>query len=218
MKIQYRGRVQDGRFLLTATPDSQDATPTFNELSFDWDPVFKNDDILSVAAVLAFGAQCSGPLTLPRHVSPEVAQAIEEFISPVWVSVSPITFEPRANPMATGRLKVTSDLSKWKLESSTFGEQRVESLAVLPASQFSGFITSPDGVIVASNAQEMAALGQPANYVLPFIAVAALYAETLHCYTIELESDLAGKIDAETFRSVQKLLLSCRLSLVMPGL
>lgn len=214
MELTYSGRTQTGRFSVLCSPGPQDGIPPLSELHFDWDMPQIHDDAMSVASVLTFGRFASGPLSLPRKVSPEVASAIERFLAPSWVSVSPIEFEPRANSVTSGALYVTGRLENWHTVPSITGEPRNESLVVLSSSDFTGYLVSSDGLIMSSNAPVLARMMEKEDSALPYLAIATLFAESFHADTIVLEDDLSAMIGHREFVRAQDLMQSCRLSLL----
>lgn len=214
MELIYAGRSQNGRYSITCNPESQDGIPPIAELHFDWDVPQIHDDAMSVASVLAFGRYASGPLKLPKKVSPEVASAIERFLEPSWVSISPIEFEPRANAITTGSLFVTGKLENWHSVKSVTGEPRNESLVVLPSSEFAGFLVSADGLIISSNAPVLASLAKRDEFVFPYLALATLFAEAFHARTVVLDEDLSAEIGEKEFTKAKGLMQSCRISLL----
>lgn len=214
MRLSPIGREQTGRYKIQAVVEPQDAVPPVDCLTFDLDPLTIHDDVVSVASVLAFGDYVSGNLSLPKKVAPEVARAIENFLEPVWVSVSPIEFEPRANSVVSSRLIVSAKLSDWHSTESVWGAPRNESLTILPAAEFSGFLASTDGLIVASNAAILSHMGRDSLRVFPYLAVAAIYSESFHANTLVLDEELSAQIDDSEFERARSLLHSCRLSLL----
>lgn len=213
MELIYSGRSQNGRFSITCKPEAQDGVPPLSELHFDWDIPLVHDDAMAVASVLAFGTYASGPLKLPKKVSPEVASAIESFLAPTWVSVSPVEFEPRANAITTGVLYVSSQIERWHRVPSETGMPRNESLVVLPASEFTGFLVSTDGLILASNGPVLSELVAPRQFVYPYLSLATLFAESFHADTVILDDDLSERIDDAEFARARDLMQSCRISL-----
>lgn len=213
MKIEWESRRSDGRFAIHATSEDYDATPSIQSLFLDKDPLIVQDELLSIASVLAFGEYTSGNLSLPRKVSPEVAIAIEEFLSPTWVSVSPINFEPRANSTGECVLVLTSELARWGKTPSQWGQPRNSTFVVLPSSEFTGFLYSPEGMMIGSNANMLAAFGAPEHFVRPYLAMALLFAETYHAKEVKLDSDLAKKVSPKEFARLKKLVASGKIAL-----
>lgn len=213
MELIYTGRSQNGRFSITCKPEAQDGVPPLSELNFDWDIPLVHDDAMSVSSVLAFGSYASGPIKLPKKVSPEVASAIEAFLAPTWVSVSPVEFEPRANAITSGTLYVSGTLERWHRIPSETGMPRNESLVVLPSSEFTGFLASTDGLILASNGPVLSKMVTTSHYVYPYLSLATLFAESFHADTVILDEDLSDRIGVEEFERARNLMQSCRISL-----
>lgn len=211
MKFELTGRLPDGRFGIKATPQEYDGVPVIDTLTFDREPLFLHDDLVSVASILAFGEYCSGSLSLPRRTSPEVVKAIEEYLNPIWVSVSPVEFEPRANPQGDGVLLMENNLRRFGEFRSEWGRPRNSTLCIVPASQFGGAIASADGLIMASNAAIMGSFATSATSTNAELAVALLFAETFRAGTILLGPSY--NIDDYQFNRLYKLLFSCKISL-----
>lgn len=211
MKIEWTGRLADGRFGISATPQEYDGIPTIDTLTFDREPLSVHDDVVSVASILAFGEYCSGSLSLPRRTSPEVVKAIEEYLDPVWVSISPVEFESRANPQGEGVLLLDNDMRNFGSFASEWGEPRNSTLCVVPASEFGGAIASPDGMILASNASTLGAFTNPGFSLCPELAVALLFAESFRAGTISLGPNY--DLEDDQFYRLYKLLFSCKITL-----
>lgn len=217
MKLTWDGRGTDGRFRLRAEPEEYDGCPPIAELLLEHDPLLVHDDVLSVASVLVFGEYCSGGVRLPRKVSPEVAAAIERFLSPAWVQISPVEFAPRANPTGNGTLVLTKDMTGMKPRSH-WGESRISTLVSLDSQDFSGTLVSTHGLITNSNASTIAALGRDASGVLVHLAVALIYSETLFASTIVLANDLVCEANRNEIDRAAKLLESCKMNLLVEGM
>lgn len=211
MKIYWNGRTHDGRYEMKAEPGEYDGIPPISSFLLDKEPLFYNDDIMSVASVLLFGEYTSGWLSTPRKVSPEVAEAIQTYLHPTWVGVSPVEFEPRANPSGEGTLLVTNRISMWGRKVSKWGEPRTSTICVLPASEFAGGLASPNGLFVASNAHLLGMMSVRQSPLLPSLAAALLFCETFRASSIMLEPE--DDLSEEEFRKVRDLLASCKISL-----
>lgn len=212
MKLEWNGRTSDGRYSLTANPLDYDGWPVINTLYADWSPLTVHDDLMAVASILTFSSYLSGQVILPRKVSPEVAQGIQEFLSPTWVSVSPIEFEPRANPVADGQLVVTNRFEDWERFPSQLGKPRTSTLVVRKSSEFAGAISSSHGAILSSNAEEIGAVNRGCS-AFPLIAVSLIYAETYHASGLMLTPSISDLMNEREFLSAQKLLQTCKVGL-----
>lgn len=210
MKLQWVGRTNEGRFALSAEGEAYDATPPVAQLIMDKDPLIIHDDILCVVSVLLYGSYISGPVSLPRRASVEVAQAIERFVAPAWTSVSPVEPEPRANPVGEGDIVLSWGELPREVQLSEWGKPRVTRLHISPAGQYAGWLLSMDMMIVASNAFLHSAMGDQLA-ALPYVAMAALFAETFRANTIVLPANHG--LDEATFARASDLLASCKLNL-----
>lgn len=214
MKLEWNGRTVSGRYSLTAIPTDYDGAPEIDTLYLDWSPLTLHDDLLAVASILSFSTYFSGQIVLPRRVSPEVAQGIQEFLAPTWTSISPIEFEPRANPIAEGNLLVTTEFTDWGRVPSQLGKPRTSSLIVRKASEFAGVISSSHGAIVSSNAEEMGCVNRGCG-AFPLIAVALIYAETYHASNLILAPSVHELMTEVQMSAVRKLLQTCKVGLSM---
>lgn len=213
MRLIWDGRGSDGRLRLRAEPEMYDGCPPVPELLLEHDPLMVHDDVLAVAAILVFGEYCSGSVSLPRKVSPEVAFAIEKFLSPVWVQNSPVEYSPRANPTGNGKLVLSKDIRAMKPRSQ-WGKDRVSTLVVLDSQDFAGTLVSTHGLVTNSNASTITALRREGRGVLAHLAVALIYSETLFASTIVLADDLATEVSDDEVKRVAALLASCKMNLV----
>lgn len=204
--------MSDGRYGLMATPEDYDGVPSIDMLTFDRDPLVVHDDIVSVASILAFGEFCGGPIQLPRKTSPEVVRAIEHYLEPIWISASPVEFESRANPKGEGTLLLDSNLSVFGNFESEWGKPRNSTLCVVPSSEFSGSVSSSNGMILASNAPIMGALSPRESSIGAELAVGLLFAESFQAGTIRLGNTY--NVADSIFLRLQKLLYSCKINLL----
>lgn len=212
MHLIWNGRINDGRYQLSAKPAEYDGIPPISEFYVDHEPTFYNDDILAVSSVLLFGEYCSGSINLPRKVSPEVAAAIERFLAPVWVSISPIEFQPRANPQGTGSVVLTDSIRSWGKYSSEWGKPRTTNICVLPSSEFSGYLASPKGLLIGSNGPNLGQLSRRSSGTYGAIATALLFCESLRAQSIVLDENLDDLSDNE-LNHLSDLLKSCKIVL-----
>lgn len=216
MKLTWQGRGSDGRYRLNADPDTYDGYPPVSELLLEHDPLIVHDDVLAVASILVFGEYCSGGVSLPRKVSPEVAVAIEQYLSPVWVQPSPVEFVPRANPTGDGALFLTRNIAEMKPR-SVWGERRVSTLVSLDAHDFSGTLVSTHGIITNSNASAIAAFSGGGNRISAHLAVGLIYSESFFAGTIVLAEDIAREASRGEIDRARRLLSSCKINLVLDG-
>lgn len=212
MKLGWLGRNTVGRYEVTATPAEYDSFPPISRLLMDQAPALHHDDLLAVASFIAFAEYCSGSIEFPRYTSPEVAEAVQNFMDPIWVSVSPVTFEPRANPLGEASIYLTRDMSDWDTQTSRFDEPRVNTLCVVSASVYAGHLASSSGIILSSNAQIIDSASRIEGSCRATIAVALLYCATFRASTIRLSQSLS--MPEDEFDALRSLLRSCKISLV----
>lgn len=211
MKITWESNGSDGRLRIEAQPETYDGHPPIPTFYLEKQPLLVHDDVLAVAGVLLFGEYCSGNLTLPRKVSPEVAKAIQNFCDPGWVSVVPVELEPRRNPLGDGILYLSEALVDMKPRSE-WGNPRVSTLVSLDAEEFSGTLFSHHGLVTNSNARAISKFSQNSR-VFAQVAVALIYAETFFATTVHLSPRLADQISSDEERKLRELLASCKYSL-----
>lgn len=212
MKIGWGSRGTDGRLRLEAWAGPYDGQPPMNILFLESEPLYVHDDVLAVASALLFGQYSGGEFHLPRQVSPEVARAIEVYCQPAWIKVSPLNFEPRANPSGDGQLFLTDSLDDL-IPRSSWGEPRISTLVSLPSSEFSGALISSNGLVVNSNASLLGKFRGPDAILSAHLAVSLLYAETFFAKRILISKDLLHGVSDEHFFSVQTLIQSCKISI-----
>lgn len=210
MKITWNGREVTGRFSLTAIPESYDGVPAIDKIYFDRDMPIINNDVLGVAATLMFGSLCEGGLTLPRDVSPEAANAIEDFLKPAKVRVTNVQYDPFAISNGAGFLYLDLD-EKSKLPiPNIVGQHRVTLVTILDSAKYSGAITSLEGVALATNASIVGRMSSSADF-YPALGVALLFAESLRARTIIIEDEYLQ--DETLRRELSSLLSGCKLVL-----
>lgn len=217
MKFEWNDRTTDGRYSLTAKPTDYDGCPVIDSLNVDWSPLTLHDDLMCVASVLSFSSYLSGQIILPKKVSPEVAQGIQEFLSPTWTTIAPVEFEPRANPIADGQLVVSNRFEDWERVPSQLGKPRTSTLIIRKASDFAGVIASSHGAILSSNAEELGFVNRGCA-ALPIIAVALLYAETYHASSLMLTPSVYDLMTKDDLIAVRKLLQTCKVGLTLADL
>lgn len=213
MKMEWTPRRSDGRASLTAEPESYDAAPPISGLIMDRAPALIHDDVLSVAAILAFGSYCSGPIALPRRVSPEVAAQIERFCAPIWVNASPIEMLPRANSSGDGLLLLSDTLSDWA-NYSTWGESRQSILITVEASELAGSLVGYNGMILPTNEFAFSAGGSCEDRLAVKLAVGILFAESFFASRVAVPNQLLNQVSKDYLGRVSSLLESCKIGLV----
>lgn len=189
MRFSTIGRTPNGRYEISATKGLYDAAPPISSLRFDQGPINVRSDILAVAAILAFGEWCSGEVVFPKPVSPEIAEAIQRYLAPVWTHVTPVELKPLPKIVGEGTFHLGFDLADWRASRSMWGQPRTSSLCVVSGSDFAGALVSPHGMIVSSNAHFFGELASPEAAVRASIAVGLMYCEMYRANTIVLPAD-----------------------------
>lgn len=210
MKFEWQGNSEAGGSALVAIPDRYDAVPYINELIIDGRPRLVSAERMAVAATLAFGSDCSGSMELPFAAGPATAQAIQGFLHPTWVAVSPIDFTAKALPVGVTRMHLTVDSTFERKAVNTFDEQRTVHLDLRRSDRFAGQLMSLDRQIVVSNAWMFGETGSRRS-LLAALAVAVLFAEGLQADVIEFPE--LRRALPEVAEAADNLLKSCRLAL-----
>lgn len=214
MKFEWLGNSEAGGSALIASPERYDAVPYIEELMIDGRPRVVSADRLAVAAILAFGFDSSGPIELPFPVGPTTAQAIQEFLNPTWVAVSPIDFVPKALPIGVTRMHLTMDSPAERKILNSFEKQRTVHFELRRSDRYAGQLMSLDHHIVVSNAWIFGE-AESERSLLAALAVGVLFAESLQVDIVEFPQ--LTRLLPETAESVNKLLQSCRLALDVVG-
>lgn len=189
VKIEWKGRGVTGRFSLQAEPEAYDGTPPIAEFFVDRDMLAISDDVLSLAAFLAFAPYCSGSLTLPRKVTAELAKAMTEFQAPAWLHPADVEFEPRQAPLGDGMALVVDRITDFSPLPNLWGRPRNVTVSVLDSARWAGDLVATDQLIVSSNAHAVAHMGPPSHGFLPVIAAALLFMESYRCSTLVIPDD-----------------------------
>lgn len=212
MKIVWNGRDQSGRFSFSASPGEYDATPPVDQLFLDRDMLVVNNDVLGLSGFLAFAPFCSGTVSLPRSVSPEMVRAIESYAEPSWIHVTSVDLEPREAPKGEGYAYLRTSLDICNRLPNEWGMPRNSTISIADASEWSGYLVSSEMLIVGSNAKTLSAFFPPGSEVLPYVAAAILYMESLRCSTLVIPD--AVEIDEFTWARLSRLLSACKYALL----
>ncbi|NKX55356.1 hypothetical protein [Arthrobacter mobilis] len=210
MKFDWQGNTDTGGSAIVAQPERYDAVPFVNELLIDGRPRVVSGDRFAVAAALAFGQETSGSMDLPFPLAPATAQAIQQFLHPTWVNLTPIEYVPKALPIGINRLHLTVDGAAAQPIGNTFDKQRTIHFDLRRSDRYAGQLMSLDHHVVVSNAWMF---GEPDSKrsLCAALAVAVLFAESLQVDAIEFPA-LMTRPDGLT-DSINALLQSCRLAL-----
>ena len=212
MKIEWTGRDGVGRFALGASPEGYDAVPPLERLIVDRDMLIVNDEILALSGFLAFAPYIGSGVTLPKRVSPEVAAAMQQFASGAYLQIAPVDFEPFAAPTGRGMLFVDEANHARNVLPNIWGVPRNATISVLDASTWGGYLVSTDHLQIASNARVMAELGERRHRMLPFLAVALLFVDSMKVSTLVVPDDSFD--NEEDFQRVARLLDAGKLALL----
>lgn len=212
MKISWNTRDGVGRFGFHAEPEFYDADPPFRNLYVDRDMLLVSNDVLALAGFLAFGNYCSGSVSLPRKVSPELARSMQEFVDPLWLQVSPIEFEPMKAPDGEGFAFVSDSFRSDAVLPNNWGNPRNVTISVLDSSEWSGHLVATDRLIVASNARMFRNFSTEAYSFGSYLAVALLYMESYRCTTLVVPDEAVR--DEHVWSRYSLLLNACKLGLL----
>ncbi|WP_421084332.1 hypothetical protein [Rothia nasimurium] len=188
-------------FSLIAERGEYDALPPLDTLHIDFAPTKVNADRLAIASYLVFGSYASGTIEMPKKFCPATAEAMEQDARPVQLRPSPIEYYPQ--PLAIGQRTA-------KVYFGLPGESPEGQFGILPSDSYSGIITGPNKLLLASNAFVFDALTNSGQDIRARLAVAVLFAEDFSIDTFILDGTA---IDRTEQRTLINLLASCRLGL-----
>lgn len=212
MKIEWRSRSATGQFNFQATPGEYDGVPPIDRLSFDRGPLIVQDDVLALAGFLAFAPYCSGPVSLPRSVSAELAREMQRFLDPVWVQATPVEFEARRAPQGDGFAYLSTEPGIGAVLPNVWGQPRNVTFRLLDSSEWTGSLMTSDQLHVGSNATVLGKLGPRQYAALPSVGAALLYMESFKCSTLVLPDDMI--LDARVWERLSSLIHACKYSLL----
>ncbi len=207
MKITWKG-TNSGQVGFHAELQEYDAVPPADALLMDHSPSSINPEREAMAAYLAFGHWTSGDLQLPHRLGPNTAAAIEQDMQHVPVRPSPIEYYPKPLELGLRNVHVGFD--------STYVRNDIPSIAVLPASAWTGALRGLASVSVCSNAFifDDAASTTTSPSIRSRLAVAVLLAGDLSAD--ELIVDGRGVPESER-KKLAALMLSVRLGIRFLG-
>lgn len=185
-----------------------DAVPPAESLLLDHAPASMNPEREAIAAYLAFGHWTSGDLQLPHRLGPNTAAAIEHDMRHVAVRPSPVEYYPKPLEFGLREVHVGFDADAVRND--------VSSIAVLPASEWSGALRGLKSLAIASNAFvfDIAASKDTTQGIRSRLAVAVLFAGDLSADTLVVNAN--GVPEAERER-LTALLLAVRLGIRFSG-
>lgn len=209
MRFSFYERDSLGIAGITATPEHYDSVPPVSTVLFDFDLRKMNRDRFAVAAVLFFSEYLSGPIHFPDDVSPEIAIAIEEYLSVRNVRVMTVNYEPYAAASGLNRIDVSSVLRGSDPVNSP-GAVRTIYLDSLRSDKWFGSISNIDHIVTSTNAHVIASESSVRNFELlcaTGLSFCDLFvADSLRVRSNSTSADLV-------FSSVGKLLAACNVEL-----
>lgn len=211
MKFSFYERDSLGIAGITATSEHYDAIPPISTVRFDFDIRKMNRDRFAVASVLFFSEFCSGPLNFGEGVSPEVASAIEGYLSDRGARVTTVEYEPYASATGVNVIDISSTL---RSESPTNapGETRTIFLDVLPGDRWFGSISHIDHIITSTNGHIVATNSNTRNFEIS-VATALSFCDLYYADSIRV-SQIEG-LDSSLALRVSQLLASCNSQLIL---
>lgn len=203
MKITWKS-THYGQVGFHAELQEYDAVPPVESLLLDHSPASVNLEREAMAAYLAFGHWTSGDLQLPHRLGPNTAAAIERDMSQVPVRPSPIEYYPK--PLELGLRNVHVGFE------ADYVRNDVSTIAVLPASDWSGALRGLSSLAIASNAFvfDIAASTESSSHIRSRLAVAVLFSGDLSADTLVVNGD---GVDETERKKLTALLLAVRLGL-----
>ncbi|GAA0037286.1 hypothetical protein [Brevibacterium metallidurans] len=203
MKVTWKG-TNYGQVGFHTELQEYDAVPPVDSLLMDHAPAFVNPEREAMAAYLAFGHWTSGDLQLPHRLGPNTATAIENDMKHVPVRPSPVEYYPK--PLELGIREVYVGFTPADIRND------VPSIAILPASEWSGSMRALSSLAVASNAFvfDLAASPHPVIAIRARLAIALLFAGDLSADTLIVDGE--GISDIERKR-LSALFISVRIGI-----
>lgn len=203
MKITWKS-THYGQVGFHAELQEYDAVPPAESLLLDHAPASVNLEREAMAAYLAFGHWTSGDLQLPHRLGPNTAAAIERDMSHVPVRPSPIEYYPK--PLELGLRNVHVGFE------ADYVRNDVASIAILPASAWTGALRGLTSLAIASNAFvfDVAASSDTTRGIRSRLAVAVLFAGDLSADTLIVNGDDVPKSERDRLTA---LMLAVRLGM-----
>lgn len=203
MKITWKG-TNYGQVGFHTELQEYDAVPPVDSLVMDHAPATMNLEREAMAAYLAFGHWTSGDLQLPHRLGPNTAAAIERDMKHVPVRPSPVEYYPKPLELGIRNVHVGFDAVNIRND--------MPSIAVLPASEWSGSMRGLASLAVASNAfvLDLAASTDTTQTIRSRLSVALLFAGDLSADTLIVAGDNIPQAERDRLKA---LLLAVRLGL-----
>lgn len=201
MKVTWKS-THYGQVGFHAELQEYDAVPPAESLLLDHAPASMNLEREAMAAYLAFGHWTSGDLQLPHRLGPNTAGAIERDMKHVPIRPSPVEYYPKPLELGLRDVCVGFDAS--------YVRNDIPSIAVLPASEWSGALRGLASLAITSNAFvfDTAASTEATRGVRSRLAVAVLFAGDLSADTLVINAEGVPKTERQRLTA---LLLAVRL-------
>lgn len=185
-----------------------DAVPPAESLLMDHAPTSMNLEREAMAAYLAFGHWTSGDLQLPHRLGPNTAAAIEADMKHVPIRPSPVEYYPKPLELGIREVHVGFD--------SGHVRNDVPSIAVLPASEWSGSLRGLTSLSIASNAFvfDRAVSTDSTVGIRARLAIAVLFAGDLSADTLVVNGEYISDVERARLTA---LLLAVRLGILFTG-
>lgn len=208
MKLSWADAGLNGRYYFEAEPGEYDGVPPVGQLIVDRSALFLKNDVINLAAFLAFAPFISGELILPRKVSAELAEAMQDYLAPAWCGISPLDLNPTEAPLGDGMALLSIPGHETSKLPNQWGMPRNVSLGVLDSAEWSGSILATDEIRVASNAPVFSKFVPQEEAFCPYISVALLFMEALRCKTLVIPDSI--EIDDDQWSSLSRLMDSVK--------
>lgn len=203
MKITWKSTIY-GQVGFHAELQEYDASPPAESLLVDHAPASTNLEREAIAAYLAFGHWTSGDLQLPHRLGPNTAAAIERDMRHVPVRPSPVEYYPKPLELGLRDVHVGFEASDVRND--------ISSIAILPASEWSGALRGLTSLAIASNAFvfDITASSDTSRGIRARLAVAVLFAGDLSADNLIVNGDGVPETERERLRA---LMLAVRLGI-----
>ncbi|WP_282852882.1 hypothetical protein [Gulosibacter sediminis] len=190
MKLSWADAGLNGRYYFEAQPGEYDGVPPIGQLLVDRDALFLKNDVINLASFLVFAPFVSGELILPRKVSAELAEAMQDYLAPAWCGIFPLDLNPTEAPQGDGMALLNIPGHETTKLPNQWGMPRNVSLTVLDSAEWSGSILATDEIRVASNAPVFSKFVPQQEALSPYISVALLFMEAFRCNTLVIPDSI----------------------------
>lgn len=194
-----------GRFGIRAQAGEYDGRMLLPELWVDKAPSNVTPDRFAVSSVLAFHAHISGEIIFENGISPATAEAISEFMAPVFVAPQPIQFRPIMLPKGTSEFQVFQNESQKSSTRNAIDETRKITVDIKRSDQWAGSMMSFDRLCLSSNSWLFSDECLEEQIIYPNLALAVLFSEDFDIDTIV--------VDVKISDALKRLLSAARLGI-----